>query len=157
MSVIFKCHHTHCTQNINDFIASYPLPKQIPLFSGDDEKALLYNNIVSTAKLMNDYNKKPYIMLDSKIIPFESEECRKAFSKIALSKSILLSSNAMNTVHDNIDALFDDYADTVPIGTKIIHEENNYYYAVASDKVIHICNGKAEIVSECPVYFTYDS
>lgn len=156
MSVIFKCHHTHCTQNIYDFIAVYPLPKQIPLLSGDDKKVELYNNIVLTAKLMNDNNKKPYIMLDNKVIPFESEECKKAFSKIALSKSILLSSNAMNTVHASISALFDDYADTAPIGTRIIHKGNDYYYAVAPDKVIHICNGTAEIVSECPVYFAYD-
>ncbi len=156
MSIIFKCHHNSCIRNMHDFINVYPLPKQIPLLSGDDEKAILYNNIVSSAKLMQDSNKKPYIMLDGKVIPFESEECKKAFSKIALSNSILLSNNAMNTVHANIGALFDEYADTVPIGTRIIQNGNNYYYAVAPDKIIHICNGKAEIISECPVYFAYD-
>ena len=156
MSIIFKCHHNSCIRNIHDFINVYPLPKQIPLLSGDDEKAILYNNIVSSAKLMQDSNKKPYIMLDGKVIPFESEECKKAFSKIALSNSILLSNNAMNTVHANIGALFDEYAGTVPISTRIIQNGNNYYYAVAPDKIIHICNGKAEIISECPVYFAYD-
>ncbi len=156
-SVIFKCHHDHCTQGINEFISKYPLPKSPPLLEGDDDKIRVYNHIISKTKLMTDEHKRKYIEINDKVLRYDSGECREAFrAEASKSIGVLLSATGIETIHENIGSLFDEFASVEIVGSRNCCKNGHYYYAVNQDKFIHISGGKAEYTDKADVYFAYN-
>lgn len=157
MSVIFKCHHNHCTQGINEFISEYPLPKCPTLLEGDDNITRVYNHLISTTNLMMDKNKRKYIKINDRVLRYDSGECRDAFRKKALTNvGVNISTTGIETIHENIGSLFEEFASTETIGSRICIKDGHYYYAVNQDKSIHISDGKAEFTDKADVYFAYN-
>lgn len=158
-SVVFKCFHNHCQQyDINDFIAKYPLPKEIPLLDGEKPTVLLYNTAVTKLEFLKNLTGDYFLKYNDTVYEFEKSSTNTLLNKLCVSEvGELIGGTGIATVKDTLRALFDDYARVVPVGRRIIRHEGALYYSFAPGKTMRIKDGKAEWYTGEDVYFLFDS